>query len=211
MTRLALTISLAALGAAGALAGAVPVYAHHAFAASYVEEQSVTIEGEVVELDYQNPHAWVHVSAPDGSGRMQKYGAEWANPGRLASRGSERHAQAGRSCDRDRQPVARSRQLPAPPEANRAAGRRVEVGGPESGPLAAQVRDRLRTVRQHAQRRRRAGAAHRVAHRGADVVDRLKVGGADRVRRRGRRSSPCTVAFSCICAWICTCHWSGVE
>jgi hypothetical protein len=87
VTRLRLTISLAALGAVGALAVAIPVHAHHAFAASYFEEQTITIEGDVVELDYQNPHAWVHVSAPDSSGRMQKYGAEWSNPGRLRQQG----------------------------------------------------------------------------------------------------------------------------
>lgn len=58
--------------------------AHHSFGAYYFEDQSVTIEGDVVAFDYKAPHAWVHVNAPDERGEMQKYSAEWANPTRLA-------------------------------------------------------------------------------------------------------------------------------
>jgi hypothetical protein len=90
MTRTWLSIAFAALGVVGAFVGALPVYGHHAFAVYYFEEQMISIEGEVVELAYQNPHAWLHVSAPDSSGRMQKYGAEWANPGRLSQQGITR-------------------------------------------------------------------------------------------------------------------------
>jgi Family of unknown function (DUF6152) len=90
VTRTWLGISLAALGVVGAFVGAVPLYAHHAFAAYYFEDQTISIEGTIVEFDYQNPHAWLHVSAPDSSGRVQKYGAEWANPGRLNQQGITR-------------------------------------------------------------------------------------------------------------------------
>jgi hypothetical protein len=55
-----------------------------------LEDRTISVEGHVVELDYQNPHAWLHVSGPDSSGRMQKYGAEWANPSRLAQQGITR-------------------------------------------------------------------------------------------------------------------------
>ena len=90
MTRTSLGIAFAAFGLLVAFVGAGPVYGHHAFAAYYFEEQMISIEGEVVELEYQNPHAWVHVAAPDSSGRMQKYGAEWSNPGRLSQQGITR-------------------------------------------------------------------------------------------------------------------------
>ena len=62
---------------------AVPVYAHHSFAAHYFESQMVSIEGELVSFEYQSPHAWVRVMAKDPSGQMQQYSAEWANPNRL--------------------------------------------------------------------------------------------------------------------------------
>ncbi len=72
---------LTALGVVLAAAGGAA--AHHSFPAYYFEDQSVTIEGAVVEFDYRAPHAWVHVNVPDVDGQMQRYSAEWANPQRL--------------------------------------------------------------------------------------------------------------------------------
>jgi hypothetical protein len=62
---------------------ALPSYAHHSFAAHYFEEQSVTIQGELVEFEYKSPHAWVHVMVKDEKGQAQRFSAEWANPNRL--------------------------------------------------------------------------------------------------------------------------------
>jgi hypothetical protein len=59
------------------------VSAHHSFSAYYFEDQSVTLEGEVVEFEYRAPHAWVRFNVADGQGRAHVYGAEWANPSRL--------------------------------------------------------------------------------------------------------------------------------
>ena len=78
--------TLLALGLA-TLAGAVPSYGHHYFGADYFEDQTVSIEGHVVEVEYRNPHAWVHVLALDAAGQMQKVGAEWGNPVRLGLQG----------------------------------------------------------------------------------------------------------------------------
>lgn len=71
------------LGLAAAVGLAAPAAAHHSFAAYYFEDESVTIEGEVVEFAYVAPHAWVYVMAPDSSGQMRRYAAEWSNPTRL--------------------------------------------------------------------------------------------------------------------------------
>ncbi len=76
---------LTALGVA--LSVAAGAGAHHSFPAYYFEEQSVTIEGAVVEFDYRAPHAWLHVLAPDADGQSQRFSAEWANPQRLARDG----------------------------------------------------------------------------------------------------------------------------
>ena len=61
----------------------IPVYAHHSFASYYFENQTTTLEGEVVEFQYKSPHAWVHVMAKDDKGQMQRFGLEWANTKRL--------------------------------------------------------------------------------------------------------------------------------
>ena len=76
---------LTALGVA--LFAAVGADAHHSFPAYYFEDQTVTIEGSVVEFDYRAPHAWLHVLAPDADGQAQRFSAEWANPRRLTRDG----------------------------------------------------------------------------------------------------------------------------
>ena len=78
------------LGIAVVIAATAPGAAHHSFAAYYFEEQSITIEGEVVEFDYRAPHAWLHVMAPDPQGQMRRFSAEWANPRRLMGDGVTR-------------------------------------------------------------------------------------------------------------------------
>ena len=73
--------------ALGSLMAASAVYAHHSFARDYHEDQMISLEGEVVNFDYRNPHAWVYFTANDSGGVMRKFGAEWANPRRLEQQG----------------------------------------------------------------------------------------------------------------------------
>ena len=61
--------------------------AHRSFPAYYFEDQSVTIEGTVIEFDYRAPHAWLYVLAPVADGQMPRVSAEWANPQRLGRDG----------------------------------------------------------------------------------------------------------------------------
>jgi len=77
VNRTVLTLFLAA-AAAGASASA-----HHSFAAHYLEDQRVSVEGDVVQIDYRSPHSWVHVNAKDESGVMRQVAAEWASAPRL--------------------------------------------------------------------------------------------------------------------------------
>ena len=65
------------------LLGGVALQAHHSFATYYHEDQSVTLEGEVLEFDLRAPHAWVYFNVPDAQGRPRRFAAEWANPNRL--------------------------------------------------------------------------------------------------------------------------------
>jgi hypothetical protein len=69
------------------MASAPIVSGHHSFAAHYVEEQSVTVKGTLVEFQYVAPHAWVHLSVGDDGGSARRYAAEWSNPNRLSRDG----------------------------------------------------------------------------------------------------------------------------
>src|SRR5262245_26552740 len=70
-----------------AVAAGVPASAHHSFAAHYLEEQTVSIEGELVQFDYRSPRPWVHVMAKDAEGATQRFRAGLAGPTRLSPRG----------------------------------------------------------------------------------------------------------------------------
>jgi len=74
---------LAISGLIGLLTFTTAALAHHSFAAHYFEDQSITVQGELVEFEYISPHAWVHVMVKDSTGQAQKYSAEWNNPNRL--------------------------------------------------------------------------------------------------------------------------------
>jgi hypothetical protein len=75
---------------AGALLLAAPAFAHHSFTATYDENTTIKIEGELVQFMFRNPHAFVHVMAPDDKGQMQRWGVEWGGAGSLAGQGVTR-------------------------------------------------------------------------------------------------------------------------
>jgi hypothetical protein len=81
MTRTLCLLALTAL-----LVAAVPADAHHSFAATYFEEV-VTIEGELVQFLYRNPHSFVHVMAPDPKGEVQRWAVEWGAGLQLSGQG----------------------------------------------------------------------------------------------------------------------------
>jgi len=67
----------------GALAVGTRAYAHHSFAATYFEDQKVTVEGDLVQFLYRNPHSFVHLMGPDEKGQIQRWAIEWAAAGQL--------------------------------------------------------------------------------------------------------------------------------
>ena len=75
--------------AAAALFGAT-LQAHHSFAATYLEDQTVTIEGDLVQFLFRNPHSLVHVDVKEKSGSVVRYAVEWGGAGQLAGQGVDR-------------------------------------------------------------------------------------------------------------------------
>ena len=57
-----ITIRALAIGAFITLGLTVAVSGHHSFAAYYFEDQSIEIEGDIVEVQFKAPHTWVHVN-----------------------------------------------------------------------------------------------------------------------------------------------------
>lgn len=55
-----------------------PALAHHSFAATYFVDQTVTIEGDVVQFVYRNPHSILQLIAKDQKGKATHWAVEWA-------------------------------------------------------------------------------------------------------------------------------------
>jgi Family of unknown function (DUF6152) len=83
---------LVVLLAAGAAVFARPALAHHSFSATYLETQSVTIEGEIVQFVFRNPHSFVHVDVKEKDGSVTTYNVEWGGTGQLGNTGVTRES-----------------------------------------------------------------------------------------------------------------------
>ena len=119
------------VAAAGALMSGLSAYAHHSFTATYDESKTVKIEGELVQFMFRNPHAWVHVMAPDENGEMQRWGVEWGGAGALTGQGVTRESlKPGDKVVITGNP-GRNPSRPSRPHAQlAAAGRRLRLGLP---------------------------------------------------------------------------------
>ena len=75
---------------AGVFMAAEKGYAHHSFAATYFEDQRVTVEGELVQFLYRNPHSFVHLEVKDKQGNVVRWAVEWGAGGQLGRQGVTR-------------------------------------------------------------------------------------------------------------------------
>ena len=71
----------------GAVVSAVPLLAHHSFAATYFDDKTETIEGNLVQFVFRNPHSFVHVEAPDENGQPVRWAVEWGSGQQLSGQG----------------------------------------------------------------------------------------------------------------------------
>lgn len=85
MKRYVVVLLVAAAGVLGTQA-----LAHHSFAATYLEDQTVTIEGALVQFLFRNPHSFVHLMVKESNGQMVRYVAEWGGTGQLGGQGVTR-------------------------------------------------------------------------------------------------------------------------
>ena len=69
------------------LAAAVPVFAHHSFAAQYDANKKITLEGVVTKVEWMNPHMYFYVDVKDASGKMTNWALENGNLSGLLRRG----------------------------------------------------------------------------------------------------------------------------
>ena len=71
----------------GLMLAAVPVLAHHSFAAEYDAQKPVKFQGTVTQMEWINPHAWIHMDVKQADGKTVNWMVEAGAPNALLRRG----------------------------------------------------------------------------------------------------------------------------
>ena len=79
-------LSILVLGL-GLLSAAVPLVAHHSFAAEYDAQKAVKFTGTVTTMEWINPHAWIHIDVKKPDGKVESWMIEAGAPNALLRRG----------------------------------------------------------------------------------------------------------------------------
>jgi hypothetical protein len=76
----------------GILLAAVPVWAHHAFAAEFDSNKPVKLRGTITKMEWINPHSWVHIDVKEPDGKVTSWMIEGGPPNALFRRGFTKDA-----------------------------------------------------------------------------------------------------------------------
>lgn len=67
--------------------GALPLAAHHSFAAEYDDTKPIKVTGVVTKVEWLNPHVWFYVDVKDDKGMVTNWAFSGGAPGQLMRRG----------------------------------------------------------------------------------------------------------------------------
>src|SRR6185295_11839840 len=84
MNRNTLTVLLASLAL---FAVAIPMSAHHSFAAAYDMTKEITVTGVIVQVRLENPHSWFFLDVKGADGKTEKWSFEAGTPSGMIRNG----------------------------------------------------------------------------------------------------------------------------
>ena len=73
--------------ALGLILAAVPVMAHHSFAAAFDENKPINLQGTVTKVELVNPHSWLWIDVKGPDGKVVNWGIEGGPPTNLFRNG----------------------------------------------------------------------------------------------------------------------------
>jgi len=83
-------LSVLALLAVVALAPAA--LAHHAFGSEFDANAPVILKGKIVEIEWVNPHTWIHIEITKDDGTKEVWMVEGGSPNTLLRRGANKNS-----------------------------------------------------------------------------------------------------------------------
>ena len=88
MTRHSVLVAVACVATVAAL----PVAAHHSFSAEYDGSKPITLKGKVTQVEWINPHSWIHIDVTGEDGKVANWSCETAPPNGLYRQGWRRNS-----------------------------------------------------------------------------------------------------------------------
>jgi hypothetical protein len=87
---MAVNTKIGILLASLALGCAIPLAAHHSFAAEFDGSKAIRLQGKLTRIEWTNPHSYFYMDVTDGNGAVANWSCEAGSPGALSRRGFKR-------------------------------------------------------------------------------------------------------------------------